>query len=402
MRIGIPAHGFVSWGGGLDFLRLVATSLRQADPNVELHVLAPMSGPLVRLRNLRDWVKAKRGMGSMAAHRPRLADLERAFSGTGAILHLIDLGPRALARATAQMRLDAMLPAIAPQPTDSPPWVGYMFDFQHKHLPQFFTPEECAQRDIEFGRMLDSATAVVVNAQDVVRDIERFFPNHRARVFAMPFSPAPGNDAFSVDIGDACRRYGVCRPYFIICNQFWKHKDHGTAFKAFAALAKLHPDLSLVCTGATSDYRFPGYFEDLMQEARLDGVAVRIHALGLIPKLDQLALMRGAVALVQPTLFEGGPGGGAVYDAVALGQRSIVSDIPVNTEIDDPTVTFFKVGDAESLKAAMQTSLVKANRQPAPADRALLIACGIERRQACGEVLLRAVAEVMRTQRARV
>lgn len=394
-RLGLLAHGFASWGGGIDFLRLTASSLRYADPKLELHVLAPVRGPLVILRNLRDWIRNTLGMGATVATRPTLADLERALSGTGAILHLIDLGPRALARATEKLRLDAVLPAMVPQPTNNPPWVGYLYDFQHKHLPQFFSPEECARRDVAFGRMLDCAPAVIVNAQSVVRDIERFFPNHRARVFVLPFSPAPGSGAFSVNVDDACRRHGVCRPYFIICNQFWKHKDHGTAFKAFATLVQQHPGLSLVCTGATGDHRFPGHFEELMREARLDGVADRIHSLGLIPKLDQLALMRGAIALIQPTLFEGGPGGGAVYDAVGLGQRSIVSDIPVNTEIDDPMVTFFKVGDAESLTAAMEASLATFNGQLAPLDQAILIARGIDRRRTCGKILLRVVAEVL-------
>lgn len=397
LRIGLLAQGFVSWGGGIDFLRIVASSLRHADPSVELHVFAPMRGPLVLLRNMRDWIRAKLEMDLTATHHPKFLDLERALSGTGAIFHLIDIGPRALARATEKLRLDAMLPAMVPQPTHNPPWIGYLYDFQHKHLPQFFSPEECARRDVDFGRMLDCASTVIVNAQDVARDIERFFPNHRARVFVLPFSPAPGSDAFSVNVNDVCRRHGVCHPYFIICNQFWKHKDHGTAFKAFAALAKRHPDLSLICTGATSDYRFPGHFEDLMREARLNGVADRIHSLGIIPKLDQLALIRGAIALIQPTLFEGGPGGGAVYDAVGLGQISIVSDIPVNTEIDDPTVTFFTAGDVDSLNAAMQAALLTDNRQLEATDQTMLIARGFERRRACGKVLLRAVAEVIST-----
>ncbi|WP_431259094.1 glycosyltransferase [Roseateles chitinivorans] len=388
-RLGLLAHGFASWGGGLDFLRGIATGLHHADATLELHVLAPMRGPLVMARNLRDAANGLLGRPNMAAHRPQPAHLERALAGTGAILHMIDIGPRALARATARLRLDALLPAIAPQPADGTPWVGYVFDFQHKHLPQFFTGEERVKRDVEFGRMLDNATAVIVNARDVVKDIEQYYPRRRAKVFAMPFSPAPGGDAFSVDVADARRRHGVGGRYFIVCNQFWKHKDHGTAFKAFAALSARHPELQLVCTGATSDHRFPGHFDELMRQADRDGVADRILALGLIPKLDQLALLRGAVALVQPTLFEGGPGGGAVFDAVAVGQRSIVSDIPVNTEIDEPGVTFFEAGNAASLAAHMEAAL--AHEAPAAPDPAELIARGIERRRACGQVLLQAV-----------
>jgi glycosyltransferase involved in cell wall biosynthesis len=56
---------------------------------------------------------------------------------------------------------------------------------------------------------------------------------------------------------------------------------------------------------------------------------------------------------VQPTLFEGGPGGGATFDAVALGIPSLLSDIPVNLEISDPLVRFFKTSNAESLAEKM-------------------------------------------------
>lgn len=388
-RLGLLAHGFASWGGGLDFLRGIATGLRHADTRVELHVLAPLRGPLVMARNLRDAANGLLGRPNMAAHRPMPAHLERALAGTGAILHMIDIGPRALARATSRLRLDALLPAIAPQPSASTPWVGYVFDFQHKHLPQFFSDEERAKRDHEFGRMLNSASAVIVNARDVVKDIEHYYPQRHAKIFAMPFSPAPSGDSFSVDPPDALARYQVRGSYFIVCNQFWKHKDHGTAFKAFAALSKRHPELQLICTGATSDHRFPGHFDELMREAAKDGVADRILTLGLIAKQDQLALLRGAVALVQPTLFEGGPGGGAVYDAVAVGQRSIVSDISVNTEIDEPTITFFEAGNAASLAERMEEAL--AETPPPAADPAHLIALGIERRRACGRVLLDAV-----------
>lgn len=396
-RIGLLAHGFASWGGGIDFLRMVASSLRHTDPTLELHVLVPLRGPLVLARNLRDLLRPRAGSGSVAAHQPALMDLERAFDGSDVIIHKIDIGPRALARTAKRLRLDVLLPAITPQPEASLPWVGYVFDFQHRHLPQFFTEQECARRNVEFSQMLNSAKTVVVNARDVVKDIENFFPTRKAQVFALPFSPSPGRDAFSVDIMDARRRHGIVGPYFIVCNQFWKHKDHGTAFKAFAALVKRHPELSLVCTGATSDYRFPGYFDELMREATSDGVANRIYTLGLIPKPDQLALIRGAVALVQPTLFEGSPGGGAVYDAVALGQQVIVSDIPVNTEIDDPLVRFFRAGDDASLTTAMACAWTEYPARAATPSPEILIARGIERRRACGKVLLQAISQVMTT-----
>lgn len=388
-RIGILTHEFSGWGGGIDFLRLVTSSLRHADPEVELHVLIPSRGPLIQLRNLRDWFRLK--LGRSVGHRLDLSHLERAIAGAGVIVHHIDLGAYAVIVAAWRFRLEAVLPATRPKFMAGVPWVGYIFDFQHKYLPQFFTEKECNLRDRAFRTMLNSANAVIVNSAAVAKDIEHYYPIRRAKVFAMPFSPAPGHDAFASDPEAVAKRYRLSGPFFIICNQFWKHKDHGTAFRAFAMVADRYPGLLLVCTGATSDYRDTRYFDQLMDQARQNGVVDRIVCLGLIPKLDQLALLRGAIALIQPTLFEGGPGGGAVYDAVAVGQRSIVSDIGVNREIDDPTVTFFKAGDAQSLRRELEATIYAYSSSESVVHIDKLVACGVERRHGCGMLLYQAI-----------
>ena len=399
-RIGIMAQGFADWGGGLDFLGLTVRSLRIAKPEVELHVLVPTHGAFAQLLNLRNWALRKLGNRSVD-DRPDSSHFECAFAETGVHIHRIGLGSYALATACRRLGLEGLIPAINPLPLTGLPWVGYIADLQHKRLPQFFTERECAKRDQSFLKMLTFADAVIVNAKDVVNDIDLYFPNRRARVFSMPFSPAPAHDAFSVVPEDAARRYQVRGHYFIICNQFWKHKDHATAFKAFAAIANRHSDLSLVCTGATSDYRFPGYFDELMREAQSFGVADRILVLGLIPKLDQLALLRGAVALIQPTLFEGGPGGGSVFDSIAMGKRSIISDISVNMEIFEHTVTYFTAGDADDLAAAMELAMATCELKDVLTDSSELIRAGLERRRACGEFLLEALDYVTKVRHAR-
>jgi len=97
--------------------------------------------------------------------------------------------------------------------------------------------------------------------------------------------------------------------------------------------------------------------------------------------------MRGAVAVVQPTLFEGGPGGGAVWEAVGLGVPALVSDIDVNREINDAGVTFFRVGDSDQLAARMHETLaVSSIREPTD----VLLARGRERARQFGLVILEA------------
>jgi hypothetical protein len=72
----------------------------------------------------------------------------------------------------------------------------------------------------------------------------------------------------------------------------------------------------VVFTGDFYDYRYPGHFHGLVEHAKELGVIQDCHFLGLVPKLEQIGLMRSAMALIQPTPFEGSPGGLAAHDAV--------------------------------------------------------------------------------------
>jgi hypothetical protein len=73
--------------------------------------------------------------------------------------------------------------------------------------------------------------------------------------------------------------------------------------------------------------------------------------LGLIPRSDQIQLMRGATAVVQPSLFEGWST--VVEDARCLGKRLFVSDIAVHREQDPPAAVFFNPWEPEALANAL-------------------------------------------------
>ena len=265
--------------------------------------------------------------------------------------------------------------------------LGYLYDFQHRHLPDFFTAIARHRRDLGFRKLLTGVPAVIVNARGVATDIREFIPEATARVFPLPFAPTTRPEWLPAR-PELTARHGLTGPYLILCNQFWVHKDHRTAFRAFARIAAEHPSATLVCTGGTDDSRFPGYFNELRMELSQLGVGDRVRLLGLLPKREQVELLKGAAALVQPTLFEGGPGGGAAYDALGLDVPVIASDIPVNLEMEDPRVRFFPVGDAEALAARMRDALAEPVRR-AP-DEVLLER---SRAQAArrGEVLWRAL-----------
>lgn len=396
IRVGILGHSFMDWGGGVDFLRTVISSIHHSGEVVELHVLAPTRGPkfttMTLLTSTYRTAKSLVGRSSSfsvpAGGSPLIELANSAEQPVG--VHEIDLGTPAIAKAARKLALDVVIPAFAPLPTHfSTPWVGYLYDFQHRYFPQHFTRADRIRRDTQFAAMLASARAVIVNARAVAEDIALFHPNAQARVFALPFSAAP-EAAWLISNTSIAARYGIVNRYFIICNQFWKHKDHATAFAAFARIATTHVDVDLVCTGATHDYRDAEHFPALEAALARDGLSHRVHILGLVPKANQIALVKGAIALIQPTLFEGGPGGGAVFDAVSVGVRCLVSDITVNRELSEPGVTFFMAGDAFALAGLLDAS-IEQFCAPKPNSESLRER-GLARRAACGQQLLAAIA----------
>jgi hypothetical protein len=86
-------------------------------------------------------------------------------------------------------------------------------------------------------------------------------------------------------------------------------------------------------------------------------------------------------------------GGLAVYDAVGLGVRAIVSDIPVNLEIQDSLVTFFRTGFAEDLAQKLLNILQEA---PPPIDRQYQIQLARQRSSLLGDQLIDAVNAAIR------
>ena len=400
-RIGILAQGFIDWAGGIDFLYSVADGIRASGDSVEMHLLLPEPRPKHAAAR---WLQAARDAWSrrslVASEIPAPPGCEE-VAALCAATHRIARGRRGINAAIERLGIDVLLPSHAPLPRRiDRPWIGYIYDFQHRRLPELFTDREKRQRDRRFSAIVSLADAVIVNSRDTATEARAAYPEHARKIRALPFNASPREHWFSTPnagapstTGDAVRGH----EYFMVSNQFWVHKDHPTAFRAFARLASRNPNVRLVCTGQTSDYRRPDYFPGVLQLLAELGIGDRVIITGLLPKLEQIALLRGSVALIQPTLCEGGPGGGAVYDAVALGVRSIVSNIEINKELAaEPTVTFFPTGDAESLAVLMGRALETPSPPPPEGE---LRAAGQRRRAACGRVILDLIDEISSSKR---
>lgn len=397
MKVAILCNGFTGWGGGVDFIRYIASSVASVEgvSQYKRHILILPSNPL-----LTSWKRflpsPTKIFGKLAVvplqqrhSEPNFSEdyLRKTFSDFRPYFEIITGGANIKSQLSAarKARADVVLPCI--EPLDSHcqlPWVGYLYDFQHMYLPELFLPDEIHVRNRAFSRMLNSASNVIVNSKSVSKDAEKFYTEFTANVHAIPFSPCPQKSWLTNDL-DVRDKYGIDKPFFMLCNQFWLHKDHSTAFRAFAHFLQSKNDAVMVCTGQTTDYRSPAYFSQLKQLISDLGISSRVRILGHIPKIDQVSLLKNALGLIQPTLFEGGPGGGATYDAISLGVPVIASDITVNQEINCGDVTLFHAGDDNSLADAL---IARGTRtRPRPTAECLWEQ-GLSRRRHCGNFIL--------------
>jgi len=205
---------------------------------------------------------------------------------------------------------------------------------------------------------------MIINSQNAREDMERFYSADITNIHALPFTPfLPPKDL--LPYGDKIQKYSLPSEFFVVCNQFWIHKSIETIFEAIHATPR-GERIPVVFTGRMSEPRFPGYIDDLLKKIEDYEISEHVVLLGYIPKEDQLAIVASALAVIQPTLFEGGPGGGSVYDAIALGVPSIVSNIPINREIVSKftEIQFFEPKDSNGLSELMRNFTQQERTRP--------------------------------------
>lgn len=211
------------------------------------------------------------------------------------------------------------------------PSIGWIADFQHIRLPNFFSAEERRWRDKSFARSADASTAVIVSSEDAKRDFLAFRPSAAKKVRVMRFVSDVGGFEHGEDpMEDLLRRYGIDGPYFHVPNQFWAHKNHAVIIDALSVARSRGRNITVVATGNLKDRRNPGHIEMLIQRTVEAGCVANFKMLGIVPYADLAVLMKHSVGIINPSYFEGWST--TVEEAKSLGKMAILSDIPVHRE----------------------------------------------------------------------
>lgn len=276
---------------------------------------------------------------------------------------LRDASP-ALGRAGQREQVGAMFPVPDPYTRLTPNPIAWIPDLQHSAFPQHFSKMQRRVRDNRFSALLsDPKRHVVFSSQCALDHAAKVYGPPKAKTHILHFATVPLPSWYD-DPAPVVAKYQIAAPYFIVCNQFWVHKDHRTLFRGVALLKQQGVRVNLVCTGPTQDPRQPEHFDNLKAEIKSLGIDDQVKILGTIPRTDQIALMRASAAVLQPSQFEGWST--VIEDARALGKSVIASDFPVHLEQNVPGSSFFRMGDPEDFAAAVKRFMEK-DELPAPA-----------------------------------
>lgn len=249
--------------------------------------------------------------------------------------------------------IDYIYPSFCERGLNKKKTIAWIPDFQHVVYPEFFSKDECTFRDEYYGTIAAKHNKLVLSSKDAYDTYAKLYPQHLKDVHVVPFASAIEPSMFSGDIQEVKDKYGLAgRDFFIVCNQFYRHKNHKLVIEAMKQLVNDgHRDITVVCTGLQKDVKDPTFYPEI--EKMLDTYNLRdnVRILGLIPRKDQLVLMKEAIAVIQPSYFEGW--GTCTEDGKTLGKIVVLSDIPVHRQQADSRAIMVDKDDSNQLKDVM-------------------------------------------------
>lgn len=250
--------------------------------------------------------------------------------------------------------LDGVLSLVIPsEDINTKRQLLWIADLQIYHLQENYTASEIKVNHDLQKKILKGGHDIVLCSQWVVDDFNKIFPGHRSKVHRLRFTTAHP-DLSHININELKKKYSIERPYFIVSNQFWIHKNHMAVLRALNELKEKYPEILCVITGhhKVSSAKSKGYVEALMNYIQENSLDKHVQFLGLIPREDQLSLMKNSMAIIQPSFFESW--NTTVEDAKLLGKFIILSDLEVHREQISENVYFFDPSKVDELVKAME------------------------------------------------
>jgi glycosyltransferase involved in cell wall biosynthesis len=226
--------------------------------------------------------------------------------------------------------------------------VVWIPDFQEKYMPQFFLKKTIYNRHLYYKTIAKSNPDIVFSSDNAKGDFDKFYPQNTNTKHVLRFvSIVNLEKLFKEDETEIRNKYSLNKPYFIVSNQFWAHKNHWIILKAIKKAKEKNPEILVAFTGKEYDSRNREYTDDLKTFVIENNLSDNVKFLGFVDRMHQLALMKYSTAVIQPSLFEGWST--VVEDCKTIGKHVVLSNLPVHAEQISENVTFFDPSDEHGL-----------------------------------------------------
>jgi glycosyltransferase involved in cell wall biosynthesis len=334
VRVAFTLFGDGSWTGGINYLRNLFSAINSLDkstiepvlfigPNTSLDLIKPLTNflnepPIVVL----SWSNTTKNKASQLFNKFFLQCDKQSLVAFQ------------LANVDVVFQNDRWYGFRFPLPT-----LAWIADFQHKHLTEMFTFYQLRKRDLAYSMLCKSATQVMVSSEDAGKDCKHFFSLADNKISVVPFAVQLDESVLSIDPTKVMAAYKLPKRYFYFPGQLWKHKNHLVLLDAISLLKEAGVDVVVVATGNPKDGRNISHPNSVLKYIEMKGLSKNFLFLGMIPYQDIMPLMRGAEAVINPSLFEGWST--IVEEAKALGVPMLLSNLNVHKEQAPELSQFF-------------------------------------------------------------
>jgi glycosyltransferase involved in cell wall biosynthesis len=178
------------------------------------------------------------------------------------------------------------------------------YDLQHLHLPQFFTPLQSLDREVQYRTFCQQACLVAAMTNWVKQDLIKQYALPPEKVVVVPRAPVlaayptPTQD----DMLKIQQKFSLPESFIFYPAQTWAHKNHLNLLKALAILRdQFGLIVPLVLSGKQNEF-FPK-IENRIYQLQL---AQQVQFLGFVTPLELQSLYQLSRAMIFPSKFEGG------------------------------------------------------------------------------------------------
>lgn len=230
--------------------------------------------------------------------------------------------------------------------------VNWIPDFQHLYLPEMFSHHEIKLRNKIFNIISEKSDVILLSSYESLKDFNNLCKKNsfKGQVLQFVSQPGPYKEDSYEDFLRLRDKYKINTDFFIIPNQFWKHKNHMIVFKALTILKMKGYNLTLICTGKVDAYKNKEYSNQIRQFIFQNQIDIRL--LDIIDYHEMITLMKYSIAVINPSLFEGWSS--TVEECKSLGKNIILSNIAVHKEQNPAKVIYFDPYNSEEISSILE------------------------------------------------